>query len=152
MTTKRQLADALNKAMASRQKPPAIDRIAAMYAGFISAGFTLHIVNGAIDIQPSDRVTEAARQQVAQHEAELIAHLRTLPQRKEASKTVEAPPHRLIVWVIKTLQARIAKGDMPPDGWMEWLETVDKALIDSETVRIEILAATDIDSFIAKVF
>ena len=136
----------------SRQIPPA-ERTATLYASFLSAGFTLHIEGDRLRIEPADRVTDAARQKVAANEAELIAHLRTLPQRKEAtSKTIEAPPHRLIVWVIRTLDARIAKGDMPPDGWMEWLETVDKALIDSETVRIEILAATDIDSFIAKVF
>jgi len=136
----------------SRQIPPS-ERPAALYAEILSAGFVLNLAGDSIEIQPSDKVTEALRKRVAANEAALIAHLRTLPQRKETgNKTLPAPPHRMITWLIKTLQARIAKNDMPPDGWMEWLETVDKALTDSETVRIEILAATDIDSFIAKVF
>ena len=136
----------------SRQIPPS-ERPAALYAEILSAGFVLSLADDSIEIQPSDKVTEALRRRVAANEVALIAHLRTLPQRKEsAGKTLPAPPHRFITWCLKTLQARIAKGDMPPDGWMEWLETVDKALTDSETVRIEILAATDIDSFIAKVF
>lgn len=136
----------------SRQIPPS-ERPAALYAEILSAGFVLSLAGDSIEVQPSDKVTEALRRRVAANEAALIAHLRTLPQCKETTgKTIEAPPHRLITWVIKTLDARIAKGDMPPDGWMEWLETIDKALIDGETVRIEILAATDIDSFIAKVF
>ena len=136
----------------SRQIPPS-ERPAALYAEILSAGFVLNLVGDSIEIQPSDRVTDALRKRVAANEAALIAHLRTLPQRKEAtSKTMQAPPHRLIVWVIKTLQARIVKNDMPPDGWMEWLETMDKALTDSETVRIEILSETDITDFIAKVF
>ena len=136
----------------SRQIPPS-ERPAALYAEILSAGFVLSLAGDSIEIQPSDKVTEALRRRVAANEAALLAHLRTLPQCKEtASKTIEAPPHRLITWVIKTLQARIAKGDMPPDGWMEWLETVDKALTDSETVRIEILSETDITDFIAKVF
>lgn len=136
----------------SRQIPPS-ERPAALYAEILSAGFVLSLAGDSIEIQPSDKVTEALRRRVAANEASLLAHLRTLPQRKEtASRTIEAPPHRLIVWVIKTLQARIAKNDMPPDGWMEWLETVDKALIDGETVRIEILSETDITDFIAKVF
>lgn len=136
----------------SKQIPPS-ERPAALYAEILSAGFVLSLAGETIEIQPDDKVTEALRKRVAANEAALIAHLRTLPQRKAtASKTIEAPPHRLITWIIKTLHARIAKGDMPPDGWMEWLEMVDKALTDSETVRIEILAATDIDNFIAKVF
>lgn len=137
----------------SRQIPPS-ERIGVKYADYVAKGILLTERDGEIDIQtPDGIVTEALRKEVDRLKTVLIAHLRTLPQRKEtASKTIEAPPHRLITWVIKTLQARIAKNDMPPDGWMEWLEAVDKALIDSETVRIEILAATDIDSFIAKVF
>ena len=137
----------------SRQIPPS-ERIGVKYADYVAKGILLTERDGEIDIQtPDGTVMEALRKEVDRLKVELIAHLRTLPQRKETmSKTIEAPPHRLIVWCIRTLDARIAKGDMPPDGWMEWLETADKALTDSETVRIEILAATDIDSFIAKVF
>ena len=136
----------------SRQIPPS-ERPAALYAEILSAGFVLSLAGDSIEIQPSDQVTESLRRRVVANEATLIAHLRTLPQRKETvNKTIEAPPHRMITWLIKTLQARIAKSDMPPDGWMEWLETVDKALTDGETVRIEILSETDITDFIAKVF
>ena len=137
----------------SRQIPPS-ERIGVKYADYVAKGILLIERDGEIDIQtPDGTVTEALRREVDRLKDALIAHLRTLPQRKDtANKTIEAPPHRLITWVIKTLQARIAKGDMPPDGWMEWLEVVDKALTDSETVRIEILSETDITDFIAKVF
>lgn len=62
-----------------RHTPPPIDAIAAMYAGFISAGFTLHITNGAIEIQPAERVTNTARRYVRRNEAKLIEHMKGLP-------------------------------------------------------------------------
>jgi hypothetical protein len=61
---------------------------------------------------------------------------------------VTPPPQHLIRWTLATLRARIAKGDYPPDGWIEWLEEMDKALTESETTAIEIIATTDIDRFL----
>ena len=58
------------------------------------------------------------------------------------------PPQRLIRWTLATLKARIAKGDYPPDGWVKWLEAMDKAISEDEAVVIEILGSTDIDRFL----
>ena len=62
----------------NRLKPP-LDRHAAIYAGILTAGFTLHLDGDGIRIEPADKVTPPLRAHVKRHEAGLLAHLRTLP-------------------------------------------------------------------------
>jgi hypothetical protein len=62
-----------------KYQKPRLDRAAAIYSGFLMGGLTLAIVNGEIDIQPADRVTDMARRFVEQHKAILIKHLEGLP-------------------------------------------------------------------------
>ena len=62
----------------NRLKPP-LDRHAAIYAGILTAGFTLHLDGDGIRIEPADKVTPTLRAHVKRHEAGLLAHLRTLP-------------------------------------------------------------------------
>ena len=71
----------MNK-FATKYHKPKIDSIAALYAGFIVAGLTLHIVDGAIDIQPATMVREHARQLVKRYETALIKHIQGLPKGK----------------------------------------------------------------------
>lgn len=61
--------------------------------------------------------------------------------------TLPPPPERMVSHFITYLERRIAKGDYPPAGWLEWLQATDKALRECETEQLEILAAADLDKF-----
>lgn len=61
-------------------RPPAIDRTAALYAGFVAHGIVLQVRNGEIEINtPSGMVNPLLRRQVEQHKAALLAYIAKLP-------------------------------------------------------------------------
>jgi len=61
-----------------KYRKPAIDRYAAIYAGILSAGYTLHIDKGTLRIEPAEQVKPMLAAHVKRHEAGLLAHLRKI--------------------------------------------------------------------------
>ena len=62
------------------------------------------------------------------------------------------PPPGLVTHVILYLERRIAKGDYPPAGWLEWLDDMQQALAEGEAEQLRILVETDLDRFIEREF
>lgn len=62
---------------------------------------------------------------------------------KAAFFTVSAPPARLITWALKSLQARIDKGEYPPAGWVESLQAIQQAQAQTENIQLELIAKDD---------
>jgi len=58
------------------------------------------------------------------------------------------PPPRLITHMILYLKSLPAKGRTPPADWLPWLEAMDKAMRDRDTVRIEISGPKDFALFL----
>ena len=68
--------------MPSNRQPrkPAIDRTAALYAGFVSHGIVLLVRDGEIDIQtPDGTVNPLLRRQVEANKAALLDYIAKLP-------------------------------------------------------------------------
>ena len=128
-----------------RRKPEPLDRIAVQYAGYVSRGIVLQVRNGEIEIStPEGTVTEMLRSEVDKNKAALIQHIESLA--KHEPIYIEAPPHRFVKWAIAELQRKLAKGEYAVVESLTWLEAMDNALAEAETVRIEILSAADLDS------
>ena len=147
----------------SRQIPSS-ERPAALYAEILSAGFVLSLAGETIEIQPSDRVTEALRKRVAANEAALIAHLRTLPQRKEtASKTITetqskaldimVPSERFLRWIRLKLKAQEeAEKRKAPQTFHEIIHAWERIRANEPPTEIAILTEEDWQRFIELVF
>ena len=148
----------------SRQIPPA-ERISVKYADYVAKGILLTERDGEIEIKtPDGTVTEALRREVDRLKVELIAHLRTLPQREETmNKTItEAqskaldimlPSPRFAKWIQDTLVAQeVRTSRKAPQTYHETLHTWERIRANEPPTEIAILTAEDWERFIELVF
>ena len=142
----------------SRQIPPS-ERIGVKYADYVAKGILLTEQAGEINIQtPDGTVTEALRKEVDRLKVELIAHLRTLPQRKAVLKslnqaqrdalTLLLPPTEFLDGVSKLIANKLGRKEHVSPATLRWLYRVQMMRLDVLGPEVKQLTVEEWDGIV----